>query len=892
MGRDDFFCICLIKRPYAVFTLALVLFTFSASAQQKKTKNKKQQSVQSDTLKKSPAELKKTQEELKKAQEIEKKNQIDLNEVVITASESKGLSSSSIIDRKAMQHLQPSSFADLLELLPGGRSRDPNLSSANLIRLRETGIADDDYDISSLGTAFYIDGAPINTRANMQYTTGLDAKSDANSKRNITGKGVDMRSLSTDQIEKVEVVRGIPSVQYGDLTSGLIKIERKQGASALEARFKADGFSKLFYAGKGFEIPDKKMTVNVGIDYLNSMSDPRDRFENYKRLNVSIRLNKRWENEAVNLLWNSSLDYGGSFDNQRTDPDVGYQRVDQYQSSDNRMALNNNLTLKFNHDQLLKSIDIYSSFSLQRDQINQTKWVQAGSAQILPITTEQGEHDAPYLTPQYTAHLLVDGKPVIGFLKAIANLGFKTGGINHQILLGTEGNYSKNNGLGQVYDPLYPPSPGMTSRPRAYNSIPASQDLSFFAEDQLDFNLGRHQFKMAAGLRSMAMLNLPVTYKLNGQFNTDPRINAQWTLPRISLGKQQLIIEFGGGFGWQTKFPVLEQLYPDYYYKDLVQLNYYHNNPAYRRANLMTYKILPVNEDLVAARNKKWELRTDISLAGNRLSVTYFKEKLNSGFRKGTNTKSLSYKKYDASTIDPNQLTGPPELDAMKAGQLKELIIYDTPNNGSGLSKEGIEYQFTSKRIKMINTRITLNGAWFKSTYENSLPVYKWIKDDLIIDGKKMQYAGLYNENSGFINQQLNTNMIIDTYIPKIGFEFSTALQCQWFSSKQNARKSGTPSYYVDVDGNQFPYTEEDKKDKVLQWLNIVYSEGAFEKTRIPMNMNVNFKASKNFKDKIRVSMFVNRIFNYAPDYVVKGVKIRRSGFNSPYFGMELNFNI
>ena len=48
-----------------------------------------------------------------------------LKEVVITATESKGLVSSSKIDRPAMQHLQPTSFADLLELLPGGMSRDP-----------------------------------------------------------------------------------------------------------------------------------------------------------------------------------------------------------------------------------------------------------------------------------------------------------------------------------------------------------------------------------------------------------------------------------------------------------------------------------------------------------------------------------------------------------------------------------------------------------------------------------------------------------------------------------------------------------------------------------------------------------------------------------------------
>ena len=41
-----------------------------------------------------------------------------LNEVVVTASESKRATSASIVDRTAMKHLQPSSFSDLMELVP------------------------------------------------------------------------------------------------------------------------------------------------------------------------------------------------------------------------------------------------------------------------------------------------------------------------------------------------------------------------------------------------------------------------------------------------------------------------------------------------------------------------------------------------------------------------------------------------------------------------------------------------------------------------------------------------------------------------------------------------------------------------------------------------------
>ena len=38
-----------------------------------------------------------------------------------------------------MEHLQPTSFTDLLEMLPGGKSIDPNMGKANLINIREAG---------------------------------------------------------------------------------------------------------------------------------------------------------------------------------------------------------------------------------------------------------------------------------------------------------------------------------------------------------------------------------------------------------------------------------------------------------------------------------------------------------------------------------------------------------------------------------------------------------------------------------------------------------------------------------------------------------------------------------------------------------------------------------
>ncbi|MFD1605453.1 TonB-dependent receptor plug domain-containing protein [Flavobacterium artemisiae] len=821
---------------------------------------------------------------------------IELNEVVITATESRGMTSTSIIDKKAMQHLQPSSFTDLLELLPGGRSKDPVFNSSNFIKLRETGTSDSNYDISSLGTAFVIDGVPINTDANLQYTTGsrmsiTPGSGYADTRRNTTSKGVDMRAISTDQIEKVEIIRGIPSVEYGDLTSGLIKIKRKRGRTNLESRLKADEFSKLYYVGKGFESDEKRFVLNVGFDYLDAKPDPRNSFENYKRITASIRTQKTWENDTHELQWDSSLDYTGSIDNERADPDVGYAKIDRFSSDYNRFSTANSFDLNFKKDSFLKSLLLSTSISQQIDKIEQTKWVQVSSATAIPNNTEQGESDGIFLTPQYISNLTVDGKPFDAYLKAMADFEMGLFGLKHKLKAGSEWTYSKNNGKGQVYDTTHPPSPEMSTRPRSYKDIPASTDISFFAEDAFTIPLKKHQLNIAGGIRAMSLLNVPSDYAVSGKYYFDPRMNAQWVFPSFNIGNHAFKAAFTAGIGKYTKFPTLAQLYPDFIYNDLVQLNYYHDNPAYRRINLMTYKTLPVNYDLKPAVNKKWEIRADFSYDNNRFSVTYFNERLNSGFRNGSRYQALSYKKYDNNSIDPSTLTAQPNLSDMTYVTETLLTSYSITNNGSSLLKDGVEFQFSSKRFSGINTRFTLNGAWFKTTYTNSAPVYKSGQKDIIIDGKRMPYIGLYQFDDGSQRQQFNTNVITDTYIPSLGMEFSGSFQFLWFTSSQSTPMNGTPVSYINPSGEENPYLESYKTDPILQWLDIKYNNALFQKKTVPMSMNMNLKISKDFYKRFRISMFVNRLFSYYQNYEINGQKIERRGLNSPYFGMELNLN-
>lgn len=252
-----------------------------------------------------------------------------LDEVVIFSKESKGLTTKSVITRQAMRHLQPSSFTDLLELLPGGLAKNPNPTSSNRITLRENpgDLMGNNYQTSSLGVQFMIDDNIINSNSDMQISVDQSQFLEAAKSRKTAYTGVDMRTISTNDIEKVEIIRGIPSASYGDLTSGLVKIERKISKTPLQARFKADGFSKQYYVGKGFAI-NNSWQINASFDYLDSKNSPTDDYENFERATASIRTKKKFTFLNNLLEWRSNIDFSSNLDNKRYDPDNAYPSTD------------------------------------------------------------------------------------------------------------------------------------------------------------------------------------------------------------------------------------------------------------------------------------------------------------------------------------------------------------------------------------------------------------------------------------------------------------------------------------------------------------------------------------------------------------------------------------
>lgn len=792
-----------------------------------------------------------------------------LGEVVVTAQESRGITSSSRIEKHAMEHLQPSSFSDLLELLPGGSSKDPVLNATNNIRLREASPQGANYATSSLGTSFLVDGARIATNANMQQVSG--AWESAATSRDNTNAGVDMRTISTDDIESVEIVRGIPSVEYGDLTSGLVKIERRRGGHDLQARLKSDMGSKLFYLAKAFEW-DKHTTLNLSADYLDSKADPRNLLNNYSRVTLSARMGHTWQRAHYDLKLSTNLDYTGSFDDEKQDPDLNKGAIDKYKQSYNRVAVSNKLELKMHRPIWLKGAELMAAASYQHDKIARTRTVSLQSMTGAVLNTEEGEYDALILPYVYDASQDVDGKPLNVFLKLNARLQIPSKKVANTLLLGADWNLDKNYGRGQVFDPERPVYPTAQIRMRSLTEKPANHTLSFYAEEKATLPVGGCQLELMAGVRAQQMLNLPADYVMHGQWYLDPRANIGFTFPRFRMFGQPSFVRLSGGVGQHTKMPTIDQLFPDPAYIDLLQLKYYNVDPSLSRINYRTYIIPGTNASLEAARNLKWEVTGDLNVGGNRLTVTYFNENMTSGFRSQTNYEAYEYNKY---------------ADDLSYELLSELCAYTHYENGSQTKKEGVELTFASKRIPRLYTRLTITGAWFRTTYRNSQLIME--RPSVVVGSSRLQYVGLYHDDEGIVNEMANTNFMFDTDVPKLKLGFSVSAQCQWYTSSQHDALSSEPDAYMDAKGDIHEWTAECASDAYLKWL--VRSSTNYTKSTVPFAMHLNLKITKKLlNDRLNVAMFCNRIWDYSPDYESYGKLIRRH--TKPYFGLEMNVKI
>jgi hypothetical protein len=154
----------------------------------------------------------------------------------------------------------------------------------------------------------------------------------------------------------------------------------------------------------------------------------------------------------------------------------------------------------------------------------------------------------------------------------------------------------------------------------------------------------------------------------------------------------------------------------------------------------------------------------------------------------------------------------------------------------------------------------------------------------------------LYNWTEGYIRESLNSNLVADVYIRRIGLTVSATFEMTFFTASKTLEKNGRPEAYISSsDGQLHPYDAVAEQDAILRTLTFNYNAGLFERRTVPFEAYLNLRVQKTITKYATIALYVNRLLDVLPDYTVSGpdggtVVIHRTA--SPYFGMEINLNI
>ena len=225
-----------------------------------------------------------------------------LEEVVVTAKPSAaGSSTSSNIGRMAIDHLQATSLKDVMQLIPGQLMSSSDMTSEAKITLRS---ASDNTANNAFGTSIMVDGVPVSDNTSL----GTNA-----------GTGVDLRQISADNIESVEVIRGIPSAEYGDLATGAVVVNTKAGYTPFEIRTKLNPTTLNTSFGKGWKFSKDAGSMNVNADYARASGDPRTKNRSFDRISGGVTYSN-----TVGRIWSSTtkVNFSSIIDLRTADPDL------------------------------------------------------------------------------------------------------------------------------------------------------------------------------------------------------------------------------------------------------------------------------------------------------------------------------------------------------------------------------------------------------------------------------------------------------------------------------------------------------------------------------------------------------------------------------------------
>ena len=771
-----------------------------------------------------------------------------LEEVVVTAKPSAaGSSTSSNIGRMAIDHLQATSLKDIMQLLPGQLMTSSDMTSEAKITIRS---ASDNTANNAFGTSIMVDGVPISDNTSL----GTNA-----------GTGVDLRQISADNIESVEVIRGIPSAEYGDLTSGAVVVNTKAGYTPFEIRTKLNPTTLNTSVGKGWKFNKDAGSMNVNADYARASGDPRTRGRSFDRISGGITYSN-----TIGRIWSTTtkMNVSSIIDLRASDPDLEKEGTETGQEQYSlRLAHNGRLSL---NKLLSRSLTYAVGLSLSHSNSWTSSIVSADGG--LPIITSltDGYYQVPYITNSYRASGRTVSQPLNFFAKAGNVFTLNTQKVKQRFNMGAEYRYEANKASGFSNDDNFMPlRPNSNGRPRPYYDIPALSQVSAYLEDNLTWEmpLGM-EFKLQGGVRfDMMQPGLPEQVQA-----FSPRFNASLRLtPWMTLR---------GGWGQSNKTPGLAHLYPEPKYTDREAASYL---PSEAGKQLVLYhtRVTNVerNNSLKNATNTKAELGVDLNFKnGMSFSVVAYQDYMDSGFGNFTEY-SVYYANYYTATqgilLDD---AGKPYIQWNNPARVDTVFTTSgrIGNTQASLNR-GVEFDFNLGQIKPIHTSVLLSGAYMETQTWSTGPNFQspsgipassvYAQGGSNTPPFKLLYpSGLSRD----IDSRFSANLRLVCNIPRMKMVVSLANQVIFFTYRHTTNQKSDPVAWVDTDLSMHPITEAMLADPDYQIKGVLLSA----QRKNPADSNpvtqppiwlMNMRLTKDVSKSFGFSFYVNNALFYMP---------------------------
>lgn len=811
-----------------------------------------------------------------------------LKEVTVVARQNvSGTSTSSVIGRQAIDHLQASSLADVMQLMPGALMGNADMTSKQNIQIRQLS----NNNTAAFGSGVVIDGVPMSNNGQM-------AQGDFSA---TAFAGSDLRQMSADDIDEVEVIRGIPSAEYGDLTSGLVVVHSKIGVTPWQVKGKVNPGLMNYSLGKGLRM-NQLGVLNVNVDYAQAWGDPRQKTRSYDRYNFSVGygvdITKKWHTDTK-VRYSLGKDWSGK------DPDA-VQDGTESKNKNQSISLTHNGKLSLDLP-LARTVAYTLGITFNNTDNRNTSFVGTSSG-LIPIITamETGYYNIPWESSSYRATGISESRMMNIYAKINNSFYLKYGKTTQRYKVGVDYKYDNNTGKGYYNeDERHPLRPNSGGRPRAFSDVPGLHQIAAFAEDNFTWNyFKKRNLRVQLGARFTAMQ----PFDDIRTFAFSPRLNV--TLEVTNW------LNLRGGIGMNSKTPGLTYLYPDKHYSDVVAANYMPQNDA--AAQLLNYYTYVYNveysKNLKNATNTKIEVGADIKLPGNRkLTVIAYRDKTPNGFgaltdyvtyqvNRFTEAQGLIITPGQATTIDYNN----PALSTTM-WTTKGMV----GNTDVSINK-GLEFDFDLGKIKPINTSLYFSGAWQESkNYSKNLNSTNPVNNPTSYSQYgtapfKVVYPSEldYSRYRRFVN-----TLRAVTNIPALRMVASLTGQVIWHNSnlsyiapkspigwittdlKYNTLTSNMLNGYIGVDGKYYETAPEGIQSVSVAAQEINPRDNV--PTKNPVTWNISARLTKEFSKSAGMSFYANNVMFYEPflsSSTSKTLSQRNTGTFS--FGVELFFNL